>query len=200
MHLCSMTQNNDSMDASRRTVMKQAAATAVVGAGATGFAGSGAAASVEPVDRDGKRAATLLSEHAGPVLDRLAADGVLDSTTLSALPTDERIGYTEVAKKQPGTAHLRWADDERPDEIVTVRRTDEGVVSLTVEPETGKAYAFYEPDGEQSQRLYTADGDVSAESCNTTCTCGNPTCDMSYSAECTTCCDGECHTNYFCNC
>ena len=71
-----------------------------------------------------------------------------------------------------------------------------------VEPSAGRTYAFFESN-DRTTTLYNPDvgvKDIGTEACTTDCDCISITCDMTRSARCTTCCDGECNTHYFCNC
>jgi uncharacterized protein YdbL (DUF1318 family) len=195
-----MTHESSNID--RRKFLKGAAATAAVSLSAAGSAAASTpGAAVEARYADPLVTETALGTHASDLLAMLARDGLLESADVAALNTRRPASYGDVAKKLEGTVHLQSGGDlER---IVSVKHLDRGVLTVTVEPGDGRSYAFFEPADGSSQILYNPEvgvKDVSSQECNTRCSCGNPTCEGTWSAECTTCCDGECQTSYFCNC
>jgi hypothetical protein len=181
-------------------VLKKAAATATVGVGASGgLAGSATASRDLDARRIEERDVTAaFRENASPLLADLAADGLLDRGTVAELPTRD-VGFAEVAKKNEGAAYL-VGDDHA--EIDLVKHVDDGVLTVTVEPDDGRAYAFFSPSDEDTRYVCdatTSGAEVSSD-CETTCTCTNILCDGTRSQECTTCCNGDCKTDYWCNC
>lgn len=195
-----MTDESSNVD--RRKFLKGAAVTAAVSMSAAGPAlASTADGAVEARYADPLVTETALDSHADDLLAMLAGDGLLESADIAALNTRRPASYSDVAKKLEGTVHLQ--SDGDLERIVSVKHLDDGVLTVTVEPGDGDAYAFFEPADGSSHVLYSPDvgvRDISGEECNTTCSCGNPLCESSWSAECTTCCSGDCKTNYFCNC
>lgn len=187
-------------DLTRRSVLKKAAATATVTVGATaGLAGSAAASpDLEARRIEERDVKAAFRKNAGPLLADLAADGLLDRGAVAELPTRD-VGFGEVAKKNEGAAYLEGEDHA---EIDLVTHVDDGVLTITVEPDDGRAYAFFSPSDEDTRYLYDQDtsGAEISPDCETTCTCTNILCDGTRSQKCTTCCNGDCKTDYWCNC
>ncbi|SIQ86241.1 hypothetical protein SAMN05421858_0631 [Haladaptatus litoreus] len=199
-----MTDKSNTDGLNRRTLMKKAATTAVVGAGVAAASGSASAKpTLEEQYADPIRTESLFAEHAGDLMAMLSKDGLLQSADVySEVHTRKTVGFSDIAKKNEGTTFLKGVSG-RADEIVSVRNVEDGVVSITVEPETGRAYAFHEPESSDKTFLYNPDIGTQAidtQACNTDCFCSPVICENTRSAECETCCDGDCQTNYFCNC
>ncbi|GAA0245196.1 hypothetical protein ACFFQF_04510 [Haladaptatus pallidirubidus] len=197
-----MIDKNDADGLNRRTLMKKAATTAVVGT-AVASGSASAEPTLEERYADPIRTESLFAKHAGDLMAMLSADGLVGTADVnSELHTRKTVGFGDIAKKNEGTAYLKGLSG-RADEVVSVRKVDDGVVSITVEPETGRAYAFHEPESTDKTYLYNPDigtRAVDTQACDSNCVCSSVICDNTRSAECEVCCDGDCQTNYFCNC
>lgn len=183
---------------SRRSVLRTAAATGAAGLAAGGLAGTGAArrTTVEHVGGVGRADIEASLESAGAdVLSTLSAEDHLAEASTADLRTDEFVDLGAVASNREGTAVVR--NGRGVLQYVTVKHVDGGVLSVSVEPENDRAYAHFQPDGEDARYLYDPDAgldgvdtqDVGTEA---DCTCHGLTCsDGSRVEECEHC---ECGT------
>ncbi len=196
------TDGDASSDTTRRSVLKAAGATAAVGLGGAAASGTAGARSVRPVAADRAAVETVFDWHADDLLAALADDGLVESADASVLDTRPAT-MDAVLGSHDGTAVVRDVDSG-VHEVRTVREVDGGTLSVSVETETGKAYAFYRPDS-GGRYLYDPDagyfGDEIGTLCHTCeCRCSNILCDNSRSERCECCCDGDCHVDHYCNC
>lgn len=199
------TSHDEQSDTTRRSVLKAAGATAAVGLGGAAASGSAAARPTRrPVAADRAAIETVFDWHAGDLLEALAADGVIETADRSALDT-RATSMDAVVGSQDGSAVVRDLDSG-VHEVRTMREVSGGTLSIAVEVETGRAYAFYRPDS-GGRYLYDVDAgyfgdEIGTQSHDCTCTCSPIACQGTRSEECE-CCDtatGECHTDHYCNC
>jgi len=187
-----MTRKHDASTASNRRRFLKGAATAAVGFAAA----SGSAAAQHTVT--GSRAAsaaeahTALDAYGGDLLASLADDGVLDRTDAAALARD-------------GGKLVSW-DGDRADELRLEANLGDASLRVTVEPDTGDAYAFHDPDAEDTFYLYRQGGeryDVnSSDCCVESCYCTRIQCDTLCYEDCKICCpcgSDDCEYKSFCD-
>lgn len=198
------TDGDASSATTRRAVLKAAGATAAVGLGGAAASGTAGARDIEPVAADPAAAETVFDWHAGELLDDLVADGVIaDRSALSLDPGD----FGAMVADRDGAAVVRDRDSG-VHEVRTVQQVGGGELSVTVEAETGRAYALFYPVGSDERRLYNPDvgargDDVGTLSHDCTCRCSSLVCEWPYESEECECCDsvtGECHTDFYCRC
>ncbi len=200
-----ITSDDESSTTSRRSVLKAAGATAAVGLASAAASGTAGAQDVkQPVAADRAAAETVFDWHAGELIDDLVADGVIaDRSALSLEPGD----FGAMVADRDGAAVVRDRDSG-VHEVRTVQQVGGGELSVTVEAETGRAYALFYPAGTDERRLYNPDvgargDDVGTLSHDCTCRCSSLVCEWPYESEECECCDsvtGECHTDFYCRC
>lgn len=170
-----MTADDPSID--RRSLMKKAAMASVTAGLAAGAAtGNAAGQPGRPAER--AEAEELLDDHAGDLLAMLSDEGLLDRAEIDQLPVDRPAPPEAATLSRPGTTMVQAADER--DRLTSVTEVAAGMLSVTVEPETGRAYAFLE-DGEsvtifdpEVGRVEETDAEVTADcsgfACCDTCT------------------------------
>lgn len=177
--------------ASRRKLLEGASVGAMVAVGASGAASAqhtdpGEMAAVEArYDTPGAVRAAV-DEHAGRVLDELAARGVLDGGAAA-------FDYAAVGSDGDGARVMSlWTGDAATAQISLVRETDSHEVTLVVRPELGESYASAKPvDGGGGVTVRDDGGDVGTQGCWTESRCTCDVCDLNscvYQER--TCCDG----------
>ena len=180
-----------STDRNRRRFLKAAATTAV---GFSAASGSAAAQHVPSASRDASAAETraALAAHGDDVLAALADDGVLDRADAADVAGD-------------GGQFVSW-DGDRADELRLQADLDDATLAVTVEPDTGDAYAFHDPDAEDTFYLYRQSGerfDVnSSDCCVESCYCTHIQCDARCYQDCNVCCpcgSDDCEIRTFCD-
>ena len=174
----------------RRKFMKRAAATSAISFGVLGTSTSSAAAAV-PASPG--RAESLLDTHADGVLSMLEADGVLADR--SDLPTAVDNDVHGIVRGSEGTAMLRAP--ERAEELKVVKSVDDGMLTVTVQPDSNRAFAILDTgDGRIGYSLEKGQFDFDTQ--NHDCSCMNISCEPGSCGE--ECCDydGNCH--YSCDC
>lgn len=186
--------HNDDTRPARRRFLKGAAATAA--AGFAGAAASGSATAQHTVTErrsaSAAEARAALAAHGDDLLASLADDGVLDRADAAALAGD-------------GGQFVSWADD-RADELRLEAALGDASLHVTVEPDTGDAYAFHDPDAEDTVYLYRRGGerfDVnSSDCCVESCYCTRIQCDTICYEDCRICCpcgSDDCEYKSFCD-
>jgi hypothetical protein len=183
--------------------MKRAAATATVGFG--GLASLSGSATAEPITQqyaDPLQTEAAFEGHGGDLLSSLSAAGLLASADpITELHIRRTAGLADVSANREGTACLAWSNGA--DEIVSVRSVDDGVLTVTVEPETGRAYAVHNPDSADTKRLYDPDVGISSVEPEYVkgCDCSPYNCDSYVFTEvCTYCVGSDCYTESSCGC
>jgi hypothetical protein len=175
----------------RRKFMKRAATTGAISLGVTATSATGAMAAV-PASPD--RAETLLDTHADGVLSMLEADGVLAER--SDLPTAVGNDFRGIARGSEGAAMLTTAD--RPEELKVVKSVDAGTLTVTVQPESNRAFAVLDTgDGKVAYDLENGRYDFGTMDHDCDCT-GNVCATNTCIEEC--CGGGSCHYDCDCGC
>lgn len=177
-----MSPMDDAID--RRTVLKQVGAIGATGAALGAASGSGAAASagestIRPLPVGRIAVERLFDELAGELLAELSAAGKIRTESASTLSLDT---------DAPAAAHAEYdvsglyIDDElgKRSLITAETRTDDGVVTISVEPERELAYAFFEPRGDDETLLYTAENGAETLNDAETSSCHGCTCYYNY--------------------
>lgn len=206
-------QNRQRTAPTRRDVLRTtAAAGALTVAGVSGTGATRGSAVEEISGVSGLQVDASLATAGHDVLETLAGEGLLPEVSPFALPTDRQRTIGEVAANLEGRASVRGSDGIL--RHVTVTHLDRGVLTVTVEPNRDRSYAFFEPAGSDQKLVYDPHmglfgepkSDVGTmDDCATDCDCRNETCsDGSRLEECTTCCchsdcgDCCCSTDYSC--
>jgi len=128
----------------RRSLLKSVATTSVLGIAGTS---STVQAETKPVTPNTSRkpdyqeVVTAFTKYATELLSLLADEGLLESGTVRDLPLEKSVDYDVVASKSEGVNFSSW--DGHADEYRVVKRLDEGVLSVAVQPAENHAYAFY---------------------------------------------------------
>lgn len=194
----------DDSGTTRRAVLRTAAAGAVAGLAAAG--GASARTMVEPADyADPIAAEAAFADHGEDLLSMLADEGLLAEGDVTELHTRRPTDIGAVAADAEGTALVYHRGGRR---FVSKRRVDGGTLSVTVEPEDGRAYAIFRPDDGSARRLFQPANDLAGANLDgdfgTTadCDCRNETCsDGSRLEECTSCfCGTDCDEADKCCC
>lgn len=185
------TDRSDGMN--RRTVLKRAVAGTVGTAALGGKSGAADASRLDERPLSRAEADAAFDEYAGELFDLLAEEGLLASG-LDELPTGRQVGVGDLVADPEGTAYLAW--DDRPDVVRSVTHVEDGVLKVSVEPETGTANAVFVPEDENVQYLYDPEqGYAGVErrrvSTSADCWCEDILCDDPYSGVAYTefCCD-----------
>ncbi len=186
----------------RRSLLKRTAATVSVGVGASGFTGSASAAPITERYADPLQTESVFESNANDLLSMLSSEGVLETDDLYAeLHTRRPMGVSDMASKKEGTAYVEAAN--RPDEMVSVRHVDDGVLTVTVEPDTGRSYAIHDPDSEDAKYLFDVENgvrDVTIQ-CIKSCECSPYNCDSyAFTEVCTFRCSTGEYTDSSCGC
>lgn len=123
-----------------------------------------------------------VERHAGDLLADLADREALDVAATDALAVDELLDAGAYRSRVATGADAATVDAVEVDGEVTAHLTvsksvSDGRVTLHVQPEAGRSYAVYRPDGGRPKLL---DGDATAAVCTTEC------------SSCTGCCTSVC--------
>ncbi|WP_135825336.1 hypothetical protein [Halorussus ruber] len=172
-----MTRDNTTID--RRSLLKKTAAASV----ATGLAaGSATASDADELGRPAERgeAERLLGTHGSDLLTLLANEGVLDAGTITELATDRAASPQAPLRGESGAAFVE--SGANPARLVVVTEVTDGMLTVSVEPETGESYALLD-DGE-SVTVFNPEVGVLGEDATTqtdhctqyTCTTGDGSC------------------------
>lgn len=173
-------------DPNRREFLRSTAITGAVALGGTAAAGGASASSTfrsRPVD--GSRTESLLAAEAGDLLSALFERGLVETDDVAALPTGPDVDRRSLAGES-GSVYLERLDDG-PDQVVVSlvgpRAGSATSLRLMVQPETGRAYAFYE-DGEEYRFAELRDGRFVERRVDTQdhCTCESDECCYSWGA------------------
>lgn len=162
----------DELPIDRRSLLKK---TAVAGVTAGLAAGNTAASDAESPARDVERgdAESLLESHGGELLAMLDEEDVLADGGTSELATGRSTSPEAPLRGESGTALVE--SGVAPARLVTVTEVDDGTLTVSVEPDTGKSYAFLD-DGE-STTLYNPDvGTLDADALPQTDHCSQLAC------------------------
>ncbi|WP_152415826.1 hypothetical protein [Halovivax asiaticus] len=151
-----MSQNDISVD--RRSVLKRlgATGTAVTAFGAA--SGSGAATSaarrtIRPLPVERLDVERIYEDLAGQLLTELSDAGLVETASASALDMD--VAAIHGGRAGRGTFGLSIDDEIGQRRLFgTKTPTDDGVLTLYVQPERDLAYATFEPDGDDVTLLY----------------------------------------------
>lgn len=201
---------DDSRLPNRRSFLKQVAATSAVGFAATAGASGTAAARLEERYADPLRTEALIEAHADELLDMLADENLLARGDVSELHTRRPISYGDVVAATEGTALAAWEGD-RADKVLSVKQVEGGTLTVAVEPDTGKAYAFFDPADEATRYLYKPGEGVfdvnSQDCCVESENCTSYPCDdngvtrriKTYTV-CCPCGSSDCNTHSTCGC
>lgn len=173
-----MSRSDTTVD--RRAVLKRLGAAGAAGTALGAASGSGAAEGSTtgrvrrlPLDRIDVEA--VFRELAGELLVELSDAGLIEAPSVAALETD--IEASHFGRRDRGTFGLYFSGGVRDGSLITTTaRTDEGRVTLSVEPEHELAYALYEPADEDATLLYAPGHgpervDVGRSSACPSCTC-----------------------------
>lgn len=157
-----MTEEEEENSISRRSVVKSLGAGAATLTGVSAATGLGAASGGEHGDANGVE--EVFAAHEDGLLTTLAEDGLLEGASVSALETG-RVSPAAVARDEEGTALLTPSTKgiEEPT-LHSVKRTDEGVLTVIVRLKSGKAHAVFSPADAETAQLYSEQqsGDDSA--------------------------------------
>lgn len=172
----------DELPIDRRSLLKK---TAVAGATAGLAAGSSAASEADSparaVERD--EAESLLESHGRDLLAMLGEEDVLAGDEVSELSTGRTASPQAPLRGEPGTALVD--SGVAPARLVVVTTVDDGTLTVSVEPDTGKSYALLD-DGD-STTLYNPDvGTLDADAIPQTDHCSQLPCDTD---------DGACYAS-----
>lgn len=117
----------------------------------------------------------MFQELAGELLVELSDADLIETPSVSALETD--VEASHFGRRDRGTFGLCFAGGVREGSLITTTtRTDEGRVTLSVEPERELAYALYELTEQDATLLYAPGHgpervDVGQSSTCPDCTC-----------------------------
>ena len=139
------------------------------------------------------RAESLIDTHVDGVLSLLEDDGVL--TDRSDLLTSVENDLRGIVRGEQGTAMFR--DPEKSEELKIVKASDEGTLTVTVQPESNRAFAILDTgDGRTGYSIEKGRFDFDVQDHD--CSCQNILCSTGVCSE--ECCDydGNCH--YSCDC
>lgn len=207
--------NREQTTPTRRDVLRKTGAATAGGLAMAAFSGTGGARQSTIDDVGGVSAIQVdasLATAGHDVLETLAGEGLLSDASPFELPTARKRSIGEVAANLEGRATVGGSDDVL--RHVTVTHLDDGVLTVTVEPNRDRSYAFFEPAATDEKLVYDPhmglDGvpksDVGTQDdCATSCDCSNVACSTGKPLkECTTCCchsscgDCCCSTDYSC--